>query len=106
MNAKYIWVWFTLSSMGYAMGEILSKRWANNPSIMGAVYIFLAYGFCTLLWLPTMICRNQLIINSIIYIILASIATIIVGLGFAERITAMNIVGIMFGVVGVILMSL
>jgi len=100
-----IWVWFILSAICYAAGELLSKKWASNQFSLGYLLIPFTYAVGTVFWLQTMLIQNKLIVNSIVYLILAAIATASIGLAFGERLPFHSIVGLVLGVVAVILLT-
>ena len=101
------WVWIVVSAIFFAFGEFLSKKFALNPGWM----LFLAFLVVDLIsasaWLPAIFERNQLSVTGVIWSIVSLIATVLIGvLAFNEKLTFVQTVGLMTGLVSVILLSL
>ena len=73
-------VWLLTSSVFFAVGEYLSKHWAYHPSLRGVLVVVAAYATSTILWLPALLHRNQLAVMGTAWLVLATIATVIIGL--------------------------
>ncbi len=102
-----IWAWIAVSTIFFAVGEYLSKRFALAPSLILALYILCVYLFSTLTWLPAIFEEQKLAVIGTIWIIIGLGADLFIGLVlFRERLDHWQWLGLMFGTVGVVLLSL
>lgn len=100
-------VWLVGSALCFAFGEYLSKRFALAPSVPGVLLVLVAYNLGTLAWLPAILQKNQLSIVGAIWSVMSLLATVSIGvLIFHEFLTTVSILGILFGVLSVALLSL
>jgi multidrug transporter EmrE-like cation transporter len=80
------WIWLVISTIFFAAGEFLSKKFALNPgwSIFG--FIILVDIASITAWLPAIFQKNQLSITGVVWSILSLIMTAVIGiLVFGER---------------------
>jgi glucose uptake protein len=106
LNLHYI-TWLVLSSIFFAAGEFLSKKFALAPSLNYVFAILLAYSLGALAWLPAILQRNQLAIVGTMWSVLSLSTTIFIGIViFGETLSATNIAGIGLGLIAVILLSI
>ena len=101
------WIWITISAIFFAIGEFLSKKFALNPGwILFAAFIIIDIISATA-WLPAIFERNQLSTTGVIWSIVSVAATVLIGiLAFNEKLTLIQCIGLAFGVVSVVLLSL
>lgn len=71
--------WLLVSAVFYAGGEFLSKKWALAPGWGLAAAVLAAYGAASLLWLPALHQRNELAVMGTAWLLLATVATILIG---------------------------
>src|SRR5258706_1582762 len=89
------WAWLFISASGFTLGEYISKKWAQQPSARGAAVVVLTYAISTLAWLPVLLHKNQIALMGTLWLLLATVATIGVGLFvFGEQLTALQWVGV------------
>ncbi len=93
-------VWLLISAGFYIFGEYFSKRWGMHPNLITALAVAIFSFLSALFWLPALIHRNQLAIMGTIWLLLATIATVFVGvIVFQEKITPIEWVGIIMALV-------
>ena len=98
--------WLVLSALFFAGGEYLSKTWATQPSINKTIFVVLCYALGTLTWLPAMLHKNQLAVMGTIWLLLATIATIVIGVFvFHESLNTLNWIGIILAIFALFLLS-
>lgn len=99
-------VWLLMSAAFFATGEYLSKTWGISPSFKLALLVAFVYSIGSLLWLPALLHKNQLIIMGTIWTILATLSTIAIGfLIFHEKLTVLQWVGVFLSFVALILIG-
>jgi len=87
-------VWLLISSVFFAAGEFLSKKWGVAPGIKPTVFVMLAYGLSSLFWLPSLLHKNQLAIMGTFWLVLATISTVLIGIVvFHEKLNTLQWVG-------------
>lgn len=100
-------VWLIGSAIFFAIGEFLSKKFALAPSFSYVIIIIVVYSFGVLAWLPAILQKNQLSIVGTIWSVLSLLTTVMIGiLIFGEKLNVIGIVGIIFAIVAVILLSM
>ena len=100
-------IWLVISAIFFAFGEFLSKKFALAPSITYVFIIIAIYTLGILAWLPAILIKNQLSITGTIWSVLSLMATILIGvLIFGEKLNTIGIIGIIFAIVAVILLSI
>ncbi len=102
-----VWAWIIISTLFFAFGEFISKKFALNPSWM----LFTLFIFIDLLsaaaWIPAIVQKNQLSITGVIWSVISLMATILIGLLlFNEKLTIIQSIGLVVGIISVILLSL
>ncbi len=100
-------VWLIGSAVFFAFGEFLSKKFALAPSLHYVVIIVVIYSLGVLAWLPAILEKNQLSIVGSIWSVLSLMATVLIGvLIFKEKLNTIGIVGIIFAVIAIVLLSM
>ena len=93
------------SLCAYTAGEYLSKRWANNPSLLLALCVTGAYALSQFGWLPALRMHGQLSALTVIWAIAAIACGVAVGVfAFNEQISNTQIVGIVLAIISMVLM--
>jgi len=101
------WAWLIFSALWFAAGEYLSKRWGMQPSWGLAVIVVLVYSVGTFAWLPALLHRNQLAIMGTLWLVLATICTVGVGIFlFHEQLNTLQWAGVGLAIVALILLGL
>ncbi len=99
-------IWLCISASLYAVGEYLSKIWGMKPSFHLALVFVLFSAFSGLTWLPALLHKNQIAIMGTIWLLLATIATIAVGVFiFHERITTIEWIGLILALVSLAILG-
>ena len=106
LSINYI-VWLVVSAIFFAVGEFLSKEFALSPKIFYVVLILVIYSLGVLEWLPAILERNSLSIVGTLWSVLSLLATILIGvLIFKEKLSIAGIIGIIFAVIAIVLLSI
>ena len=93
-------VWLLISVVFYGFGEYYSKIWAIKPNLATILYLILFSLISLLAWLPALLHRNQISIMGTIWLLLATMATVFVGVViFQEKITPIEWVGILMALI-------
>lgn len=104
-NIHYIW-WLVISSVFFAAGEFLSKKFALQPKALSVIFILIFYSLGVLAWLPAILQKNQLSIVGTLWSVLSLLTTILIGVViFSEKISLAGIIGIIFAFIAIILLS-
>ena len=98
---------FLLSMVFYGLGEYFSKGFANTSSSKSAVFALLSYMAGAATWLPALKRLNSLSILGTIWNVGYMIITLCLGIYvFGEPLTTIKIVGLIFGLISIILLSI
>jgi uncharacterized membrane protein len=98
---------FILAMATYFIGTYHSKRYADTMEMKYAVYASIEFLFTTITWLMILTQVNKLAIIGAIWSICCCFITILLAfMVFNETMTTTQIVGLMFGVVAIVLMSI
>lgn len=93
--------------MFFGCGEYASKQWAYGPSISLTFLTVGLYALATLAWLPALLHNNHLAVMGTAWLLLATVATVSIGIvAFHERVSGIKIIGIVFSVLSLVLLSL
>jgi len=85
----------------------MSKKWALNPSWTFVVLIAIIYAIEALLWLPAMLQKNQLSVTGVLWSLLATIATVAIGLiFFHEHLSLTQFLGIAFALAAITMLNI
>ncbi len=99
-------VWLCISVYFFGIGEYLSKIWGMKPSLHFALIYVLFSALSGLTWLPALLHKNQIAIMGTIWLLLATIATITVGVFvFHERITTIEWIGLILALISLALLG-
>jgi multidrug transporter EmrE-like cation transporter len=99
-------VWLIISTLFFALGEFLSKKFSLNPKITYVIYILIIYSLGVLAWLPAILQKNQLSIVGTIWSVLSLLTTILIGvLVFKEKLEFTGVLGIILAFIAIILLS-
>ena len=106
LSINYI-IWLIVSSLFFAAGEFLSKKFALNPNFILVIIIILVYSISVLLWLPAILQRNQLSVVGTMWSVLSLLITVLIGvLIFREKLSLVGSIGIIFAFMAIILLSI
>ncbi len=98
--------WLLLSASFFAAGEFLSKKWGMAPSLGMTVVVVIAYAFGTITWLPSLLHKNQLAVMGTLWLVLATIATVLIGtVVFHEPLNARQWAGVVLALVAFVLLA-
>ena len=101
------WVWITISAVFFAFGEFFSKKFALNPGWVLLVTFIIVDIISACTWLPAIFEKNQLSTTGVIWSIASVAATVLIGvLAFHEKLTLIQCLGLAFGAVSVLLLSI
>lgn len=99
--------WLLASAVFFAMGEYLSKRWGAHPSWSLTAIVVIVYALGTLSWLPALLHKNQLAIMGTIWLLLAVIATVTIGVFvYREHLTSLQLLGVALALVAMTLLNI
>lgn len=91
-------VWLVISVVFFAFGEYFSKIWAAKPNIGLAIVVVFTSVLSAFTWLPALLHRNEIAIMGTIWLLLATVAVIVVGVVFfQEKISLIEWIGIGLG---------
>ena len=100
------WTWLLISAVWFTAGEYLSKRWGMQPSLRFAVLVVAVYAVGTFAWLPALLHKNQLALMGTLWLVLATVATVGVGvLVFGEQLSVLQWVGVGLALVALALLG-
>lgn len=100
-------LWLLLSAVFFGVGEYYSKIWAMNPSVKLALIMIFMYFIGTLTWMPAMYHGKILSVVGSIWNVLSLLTTCFIGIViFKEALTTLKIIGILFAVASIILLSI
>ena len=101
-----VWAWLLISIGFYAIGEYISKTWANSPSHSEMWAVIAASAMSALFWLPALFTKNHLAIVGTSWIILATIVTLLLGVVFfGEKLSALQWGGVILALVSLIILT-
>jgi multidrug transporter EmrE-like cation transporter len=99
-------IWLFLSVVVFGYGEYLSKRLALDVNLKSILFILFVYCIGILFWLPAILIKNQLSITGVIWAVMSSIATLMVGLLiFKEQLSVTGIVGVILAIISIVLLT-
>lgn len=99
-------VWLIISALFFAYGEYLSKSWALQPRFSLVIAAMLTSALSMLTWLPAIFQRKELAIMGTMWILLATIATVFIGiLVFAEKLTLLKWLGVGLALIAMALLA-
>jgi multidrug transporter EmrE-like cation transporter len=106
LSLPYIF-WLIVSAVLFAVGEFLSKKFALSPNWSYIVILLIVDAASLLSWLPAIMQKNQLSIVGVMWSVLSLLATALIGiLIFSEKLNTLSFLGIVFGLISVVLLSL
>lgn len=98
--------WLSISAAFFAVGEYLSKKFADAPNWRMLVLVCFAYLLGTLAWLPAIVQKKVLSTTGTGWLLLSMLATVGIGFGiFHERVNSFQIAGIVLAAVALILLN-
>jgi len=100
------WGWLLLSAIWFTVGEYLSKKWGYAPSWATALIVVGAYALGSFAWLPVLLHKNQIALMGTLWLLLATIATVAVGVFiFHEQLNTLQWVGVGLALVALALLG-
>lgn len=98
--------WLAISVVFTVAGEIFSKAFANNPSVLFAVTAVFLYTLGTVAWLPVILMRNRLAEVGSAWLLLTLVGAVVIGVFvFGETLNTYETVGLGLAVVALILLA-
>jgi multidrug transporter EmrE-like cation transporter len=102
-----MFLWLLLSVLAFGAGEYLSKKWSLQPSPLLALLLVLPYMAGTWLWLPALKAGKNLATTGITWSVMSAAATVGIGIVlFHEKLNVYNYIGILFSVLGLVLLQI
>jgi multidrug transporter EmrE-like cation transporter len=87
--------WILIATFFYAGGEFGSKLWGYRPSLWMTAAVVGSYAIGALCWLPALLHKNELARMSMLWAVIATPLTIILGtVVFREKLTGTQWIGI------------
>jgi multidrug transporter EmrE-like cation transporter len=101
------WAWIVISSIFFAFGEFISKKFALNPGWTLFIVFLIVDILSAASWLPALFEKNQLSVTGVAWSVLSLMATVIIGIFvFNERLTLLQTLGLAAGLLSVVLLSI
>lgn len=101
-----VFVLILLSASGVVTGDYFAKSWSENRESWRFFVSLMGYLSSGIFYIPTLL-RGQLIVTSIIWSFLSIIGFLLIGfIIFKESFNGIQIVGIFFGVISLVLFAL
>ena len=101
-----LWAWFAVSGVLFAVGEYVSKRWANSGDARLIAVMVAAYALGSLAWAPIIRQRNELALMGMLWMLVASACTLALGvLVFKEQLSGLQWLGVVLALVAMTLMA-
>lgn len=100
------WAWLLISAAWFTAGEYASKKWGMAPSWRFAFFVVGVYAVGTFAWLPALLHKNQIALMGTLWLVLATVATVSVGVfAFHEQLSLVQWVGVGLALVALTLLS-
>ena len=100
-------LWLLVAMVFYAIGEYSSKKYANTAAINFAVVAMVGYTINALCFLPAISKMNSLTVLGTIWNLGYVFVTLFIGLClFREPLTTTQMIGLIFGVISIILLTI
>jgi len=100
-------VWLLISTIFFAIGEFLSKKWGINPSWALAIWVVVLNAISAFLWLPSLLNHGKLSIMGIMWTLLGAILTVSIGIFiFHEEVTIIQTIGIVLAITSLVLLGI
>ncbi len=101
-----VWLLLILSASSVIAGDFFAKYWSIH---LRSVFYFLAiasYMLSGFFYIPTLL-REGLIVTSVIWSVLSIVGFLVIGLLiFKETLSTVEIVGVLFGVISLVILSI
>jgi multidrug transporter EmrE-like cation transporter len=99
-------IWLVLSGIFFAGGEYLSKSWVLSPRPLILFALTISYMTGVIFWLPALKQRPELAITGTLWSVITLLITVAMGVFlFGESISSKQILGILFAIAAVVLLS-
>lgn len=99
-------IWLLVSIFFYAYGEYLSKIWAFRPTFWMTCWVIFIYAMGGVGWLPAIYQRNEIAVMGTLWVVLATISTVIVGTGILhEPLSWSQWIGVVLAVISCVLIA-
>ena len=100
-------VWIVIAMIFYSVGEVLSKKFGTSPTLFNGFLAWLFYSVTTVGWLYVFKQYTSLSVLGTIWSICCLAIGLVLGICiFHEPLTTIKIIGLIFGFISVILLSL
>jgi|SRR3989344_8207505 len=94
-----------LSALSVIAGDLFAKYWSANQKALFLIIALLSYFLSGLFYIPTLL-REGLVVTSVVYSLLSIIGFMFIGLVlFKETLTQLQLTGVFFGVVALIIFA-
>jgi len=99
-------LWLTISGLFFAGGEYLSKKFILDPRWPILLILLGMYCLGALAWLPALMQQKSLSVVGTMWSVSSLLMTICIGvLIFGERLTAVQIFGVLFAMISITALS-
>ena len=93
------------SASAVVAGDYFAKLWSTNQRTVFLLAAFLGYFLSSVFYIPTLL-REGLVVTSVIWSLLSIIGFLFVGLViFREQLTTLQIIGVIFGIIALAILS-
>ena len=97
--------WLIFSCLAFAAGECFSKFWATHGQAYWIALMVLAYAVADFAWLPIIKQRNELAVMGSVWLVVATVSTVILGtVFFREQLSLAQYICIAVAVVAMAIM--
>ena len=100
-----VMVLILMSASAVVFGDYLAKSWSVSQRGWLFLGAFIAYGLSSIFYVPTLL-RESLVITSLLWVVISTLGFLLIGLVlFREHLTFGQWVGVVFGVVALVILS-
>jgi multidrug transporter EmrE-like cation transporter len=100
------YLWLLLSVISFGFGEYISKLFSLKPSVFLAGIIVVPYVIGVWLWLPAVLKMQSLSVAGTIWNVMSTVVTVAIGvIVFKEHLTYTTVLGILFALTSIVLLS-
>jgi multidrug transporter EmrE-like cation transporter len=95
-----------ISATGVILGDFFAKYWSLHQRTIFYIIAIVGYLCSSIFYIPTLL-RQGLVVTSIIWSLISIVGFLFIGLVvFKEPLTTLQIVGVAFGVISLVILAL